>query len=71
MCKYYMVEVSTKLPILITDNDLKENANLFQVVVDKTQELVDEYDMNESTFKVKLIAGESIENEATKEPEAV
>lgn len=61
MVKEYLVEISTRLPIVVSNDEVEASNSVFQLIVDKTQEIMNDYDLNESTYKVKLIAEQGVE----------
>lgn len=71
MAKHYVVELSTKVPIVLGDDEVADSNNLIQLIVDKTQELIDNYDLNENDYKFKLIGQEGVEGATTEKENAV
>jgi hypothetical protein len=53
--KSYLIELTTEIPVVIDDKEVTATKNLYQMVMDKTQEVMDNYDLNNSKYKVKVI----------------
>lgn len=56
--KHYLVELTTEIPVVVDDKEVSAVKSLYEVVMDKTQEVMDNYDLNQSKYQVKVLAEE-------------
>ena len=56
--KHYLVELTTEIPVVVDDKEVSKVKSLYEVVMDKTQEVMDNYDLNQSKYQVKVLAEE-------------
>lgn len=52
----YLLELTTKIPITLDEQSLKEDTTFFEVVLNKTQQVIDDIDLNEMEYQVKVLS---------------
>ena len=61
--KHYLIELTTEIAVVLDD---KENVeNLYQDIINKTQQVMDNTDFNDMTYSVKVIAQEGVTGATT------
>jgi hypothetical protein len=54
--KHYLVELTTQIGVVVDDKEVSATKSLYQLVVDKTQSLMNDQDLNDKNYNLKLIA---------------
>jgi len=54
--KHYLVELTTEIGVVIDDKEVTESKNLYQLVRDKVQLSIDNQDLNNKDYQVKVLA---------------
>lgn len=52
----YLLELTTKVPITLDEQSLKEDRSFYEVVLGKAQEVVDNLDLNEQQYQIKVVS---------------
>ena len=52
----YLIELTTEIPITINDNELKENKSFYEVVFEKTEQVMSDLDLNKSDYQLKVVS---------------
>ena len=52
----YLLELTTRIPITLDEQSLKEDTTFFEVVLNKTQQVIDDIDLNEMEYQVKVLS---------------
>ena len=52
----YLLEITTELPITVSENSLKEDKTFYEVVIDKAQEVMNNLDLNEQKYQVRVVS---------------
>lgn len=52
----YLLEITTELPITVSEQSLKEDRTFYEVVIDKAQEVMDNIDLNEQKYQVRVVS---------------
>jgi hypothetical protein len=53
--KHYLIELTTEIGVVVDDKDVSETKSLYQVVMDKTQEVISIQDFNDKDYQVKVL----------------
>lgn len=53
--KHYLIELTTEIGVVVNDNDVTATKSMYQVVMDKVQELMQVQDFNEKDYQVKVL----------------
>lgn len=53
--KHYLIELTTEIGVVVNDNDVSATKSMYQVVMDKVQELMEYQDFNEKNYQVKVL----------------
>ena len=53
--KHYLIELTTEIGVVVDDKDVTETKSLYQVVMDKTQEVISIQDFNDKDYQVKVL----------------
>lgn len=56
--KHYLIELTTEIAVVVNDSEATEDRSVYQVVMDKVQEVMHLQDFNEKDYQVKVL-GES------------
>lgn len=51
----YLVEITTEIPVTILEQP-KENMTFYEVVIQKTQEVMDNLDLNAQEYQVRVVS---------------
>lgn len=54
--KHYLVELTTQIGVVVDDKEVSETKSLYQLVVDKTQSLMNDQDLNNKNYNLKVVA---------------
>lgn len=52
----YLLEITTELPITVSEQSLKEDKTFYEVVIGKAQEVIDNIDLNEQKYQVRVVS---------------
>jgi hypothetical protein len=52
----YLLEITTELPITVSEQSLKEDKTFYEVVIDKAQEVMNNLDLNEQKYQVRVVS---------------
>lgn len=52
----YLLELTTQIPITVNEQSLKEDRTFYEVVLDKTEEVMNAIDLNDMEYKVKVVS---------------
>ena len=52
----YLLEITTELPITVSENSLKEDKTFYEVVIDKAQEVMNNLDLNNQVYQVRVVS---------------
>jgi hypothetical protein len=53
--KHYLIELTTEIGVVVDDKDVSATKSLYQVVMDKTQEVISIQDFNDKDYQVKVL----------------
>lgn len=53
--KHYLIELTTEIGVVVDDKEVTATKSLYQVVMDKTQEVMSIQDFNSKDYQVKLL----------------
>jgi hypothetical protein len=53
--KHYLIELTTEIGVVVDDKDVSTTKSLYQVVMDKTQEVISIQDFNDKDYQVKVL----------------
>jgi hypothetical protein len=53
--KHYLIELTTEIGVVVDDKDVSATKSLYQVVMDKTQEVMSIQDFNDKDYQVKVL----------------
>ncbi len=53
--KHYLIELTTEIGVVVDDKDVTATKSLYQVVMDKTQEVMSIQDFNDKDYQVKVL----------------
>jgi hypothetical protein len=53
--KHYLIELTTEIGVVVDDKDVTATKSLYQVVMDKTQEVISIQDFNDKDYQVKVL----------------
>lgn len=56
--KHYKVELVTNVGVVVNDNDVSGARTLYGLIIDKAQDVIQDIDLNNRTYAVKVIAEE-------------
>lgn len=54
--KHYLVELTTQIGVVVDDKEVSDTKSLYQLVVDKTQSLMNDQDLNNKNYNLKVVA---------------
>ena len=54
--KHYLVELTTEIGVVIDDKEVTETKSLYELVMDKVQLSIDNQNLNDKDYQVKLLA---------------
>lgn len=52
----YLLELTTKVPVTLDEQSLKEDKTFYEVVLGKAQEVIDYIDLNDQQYTIKVIS---------------
>lgn len=52
----YLLELTTKVPVTLDEQSLKEGKTFYEVVLDKAQGVIDTIDLNDRQYQVKVVS---------------
>lgn len=52
----YLLELTTKVPITLDEQSLKEDKTFYEVVIGKAQEVINDIDLNNREYQVKVLS---------------
>jgi hypothetical protein len=52
----YLLELTTKVPITLDEQSLKEGKSFYEVVLDKAHRVINTLDLNDRTYQVKVVS---------------
>lgn len=52
----YLLELTTKVPITLDEQSLKEDKTFYEVVIGKAQEVIDELDLNDLSYEMRVVS---------------
>ena len=55
MIRHYLVELTTEIGVVINDNEVTEEVSAFQLITDKTKEIMGVLDFNDREYQIKVI----------------
>jgi hypothetical protein len=56
--KHYLIELTTEIGVVVDDKEVSATKNMYQVVMDKVQLSLDNQNLNEKDYQIKVL-GES------------
>ena len=54
--KHYLVELTTEIGVVIDDKEVSATKSLYELVMDKVQLSIDNQNLNDKDYQVKLLA---------------
>ena len=55
MIRHYLVELTTEIGVVINDNEVTDEVSAFQLITDKTKEIMGVLDFNDREYQIKVI----------------
>lgn len=52
----YLLELTTKVPITLDEQSLKEDKTFYEVVLGKAQDVMNDLDFNDREYEIKVIS---------------
>lgn len=52
----YLLELTTKVPITLDEQSLKEDKTFYEVVLDKAEQVMNNLDFNDREYQVKVVS---------------
>jgi hypothetical protein len=56
--KHYLIELTTEIGVVVDDKEVSATKSMYQVVMDKVQLSIDNQNLNEKDYQIKVL-GES------------
>lgn len=56
--KHYLIELTTEIGVVVDDKEVSATKSMYQVVMDKVQLSLDNQDLNDKDYQIKVL-GES------------
>lgn len=56
--KHYLIELTTEIGVVVNDKEVSATKSMYQVVMDKVQLSLDNQDLNDKDYQIKVL-GES------------
>ena len=53
--KHYLIELTTEIGVVVDDKDVSETKSMYQVVMDKVQLSLDNQDLNDKDYQIKVL----------------
>lgn len=53
--KHYLIELTTEIAVVVNDSEATEAKSVYQIVMDKVQEVMHLQDFNEKDYQVKVL----------------
>ena len=53
--KHYLIELTTEIGVVVDDKEVSETKNMYQVVMDKVQLSLDNQDLNDKDYQIKVL----------------
>jgi hypothetical protein len=53
--KHYLIELTTEIGVVVDDKDVSATKSMYQVVMDKVQLSLDNQDLNNKNYQIKVL----------------
>jgi hypothetical protein len=53
--KHYLIELTTEIGVVVDDKDVSATKSMYQVVMDKVQVSLDNQDLNDKDYQIKVL----------------
>jgi hypothetical protein len=53
--KHYLIELTTEIGVVVDDKDVSATKSMYQVVMDKVQLSIDNQDLNNKDYQIKVL----------------
>jgi len=53
--KHYLIELTTEIGVVVNDKEVSATKSMYQVVMDKVQLSIDNQDLNNKDYQIKVL----------------
>jgi hypothetical protein len=53
--KHYLIELTTEIGVIVDDKEVSATKSMYQVVMDKVQLSLDNQDLNDKDYQIKVL----------------